>query len=63
MSEFAFKNVLHRHQAPTPGKAVTDSRRFPGHEERMAAHINRIRNHPCERTDGRKCKDCIKGKV
>ena len=56
---FSIKDRLRQHQAPTPGKVVTDSNRFPGHANRMASHIHRIRTHACERTDGKRCPDCI----
>ena len=59
----SMKDILRAGLDPTPGKHVTDSNRFPGHEARMAAHIHRARTHECERTDGRKCNDCIKGKL
>jgi len=59
MSLPAIRNNLRDHRAPTPGKVVTESRRFPGHDNRMASHIHRVWNHPCERTDGDRCDDCI----
>jgi hypothetical protein len=43
----------------TPGKVVTDSHRFEGHDTRMASHIHRVWNHRCERADGKRCEDCI----
>jgi len=63
MAGLSMKDILHSSTDATPGKHVRESSRFPGHEARMAAHIHRIRNHPCERTDGRKCADCIKGRL
>ena len=63
MHDLSIRNVLRINQRPTPGKFETDSNRFPGHENRMAAHIHRIRNHACERTDGKKCRDCVRGKL
>jgi len=57
------RNILRKERKPAPGKAVTDSNRFPGHENRMAWHIHRVWNHACERTDGRRCRDCIRRKV
>ncbi len=36
---------------------------FPGHDGRMEVHAHRVRFHTCERTDGQKCADCIKGKL
>ncbi len=62
MEQTAVRDIRRRNIKPTPGKADTDSNRFPGHSERMAAHIHRIRNHKCERTDGTWCKDCIRRK-
>jgi hypothetical protein len=59
----ALKDILPAAADPTPGRHVKDSNRFPGHEARMQAHIHRIRFHTCERIDGRKCADCIKGKL
>ena len=60
MQHVAIKNDLRRYQTPTPGKVVTASNGFEGHENRMAAHIHRVWNHPCERTDGTRCSDCIR---
>ena len=57
--QFSIKDRLKQHQAPTPGKVVTDSNNFAGHENRMADHIHRVWNHACERTDGKRCPDCI----
>lgn len=62
MPNLSMKNILHANIDPRPGRQVTDSNRFPSHEGRMKAHINRIRNHRCERTDGKKCPDCMRGK-
>ena len=62
MRGFSLKNVLKSHQYQTPGRASSDSNRHPGHANRMASHIHRIWNHPCERPDGPKCPDCIKRK-
>ena len=62
MQHEAIKNDLRRHQAPTPGKVVTDSNRFDGHDNRMAAHSHRVWNHACERTDSTKCTDCLRRK-
>ena len=55
----AVRNTLRQHQQPTPGKVVTDSNRFDGHDNRMASHSHRIWNHKCEQTGGKRCKDCI----
>ena len=63
MAGFAVKNILKSNQSRAPGKAETDSNRHPGHENRMAGHIHRIRTHVCEHPNGPKCADCIKGKV
>ena len=60
MQHEAIKNDLRRYQTPTPGKVVTASNCFEGHENRMAAHIRRVWNHPCERTDDTRCRDCIR---
>lgn len=57
----SLKDILLANTDATPGKLAKESHNFPGHEMRMAAHIQRVRNHPCERTDGRKCPDCVKG--
>lgn len=57
--QFSIKDTLRQHQAITSGKVVTDSHRFDGHDNRMASHIHRVRNHTCERTDGKRCPDCI----
>ena len=59
MSLPAIRNNLRKHQTPTPGKVVTESHRFPGHDNRMASHTHRVWNHACERTDGDRCGDCI----
>ena len=53
------KDILRSQQDPSPGKATSDSSNFPGHENRMADHIHRVWNHACERTDGKRCRDCI----
>jgi len=63
MGKLIVIDTLRRQQDATPGKHATDSNRFPGHEARLAGHIHRARTHECERTDGRKCNDCIKGKL
>ena len=63
MSRLLSKDILPESIEATPGNHVRESSRFPGHEARLAAHTHRIRNHPCERTDGRKCRDCIKGRL
>jgi len=57
--QFSIRDSLRQHQKPTPGKFVTDSNRFDGHDNRMASHIHRIWNHACERSDGSRCSDCI----
>jgi hypothetical protein len=57
------RDILPASAATTPGAYATDSDRFPGHEARMQGHIHRVRVHACERTDGGKCRDCIKGKL
>ena len=57
------KNILPLCIEPGPAKTAKDSNRFPGHQARMAAHIRRIHEHRCDRTDGRRCSDCIKGKL
>ena len=57
--ESSIRNTLQQYQNPTPGKVVTDSNCFRGHANRMASHTHRIRTHACERTDGKRCKDCI----
>ena len=59
MSQITLKDRLRHHQGPTPGKAVTASNRFDGHDYRMASHASRVWNHACERTDGARCTDCI----
>ncbi len=53
------KDILHSQRDTSPGKVTTDSHDFPGHENRMADHIHRIWNHVCERTDGKRCADCL----
>ena len=53
------KDTLHSQQDPSPGKTKTDSNNFPGHENRILEHIHRIWNHACERTDGKRCRDCM----
>jgi hypothetical protein len=63
MHGLSMKDILPASADRTPGKHVSDSNRFPGHEARMAAHIHRIRNHPCERIDGKKCPDCTRGRL
>ena len=59
MANLSVRNILPRECRPSTGKAVTDSNCFDGHENRMASRIHRIWNHACERTDGKRCKDCI----
>jgi hypothetical protein len=59
----SMKDVLHASADRTPGKHARESNRFLGHEARLAAHIHRIRNHPCERIDGKKCPDCTRGRL
>ncbi len=59
MQQLVIKDIRRSSQEPTPGKAAADSSRFPEHEVRMTSHVHRIWNHPCERTDGSKCSDCI----
>lgn len=59
MHGVALTNILARNRRPTPGEAVSDSNLFPGHENRMADHTRRIWHHTCERTDGKKCRDCL----
>ena len=63
MQDSSTKDILAASADRTPGRHVSDSNHFPGHEARMQAHIHRIRFHTCERTDGKKCPDCIKGKL
>jgi hypothetical protein len=58
----SLKDVLSSHQYHTPGRAVSDSNRYPGHENRMAGHIHRVRTHACEQPAGRECRDCIRRK-
>jgi hypothetical protein len=53
------KDTLRSQQNPSPGRATTDSSHFRGHEARMAALTERVWNHACERTDGKRCRDCI----
>lgn len=53
------RDNLHEQQDSSPGTSQTDSHDFPGHDNRMAAHIHRIWNHTCERADGKRCKDCL----
>lgn len=60
MQQEAIKNNLRRHQTPTPGRVITASNCFEGHENRMAAHRHRVLNHACEQADGARCKDCIR---
>jgi len=62
MLHHAIRNDLRRHQAPTPGKVITESNRFDGHENRVAAHAHRVWNHTCERSDGKRCGDCLRRK-
>ena len=62
MASFSIRDILHKERKATPGKVVTDSNRFNGHDNRMAAHIQRVWNHACERRDGRRCKDCLRRK-
>lgn len=52
------RNVLRREQRRPRSKEATDSNRFPGHEGRMAAHMMRIRNHPCQCGSGKRYADC-----
>lgn len=59
MLNSSVRNILRRERMPSRGKVVTDSNRFDGHDNRMASHIHRIWNHACERTDGKRCGDCI----
>lgn len=58
--QFSIKTNLRSQQDRARTKAVTDSNQFPGHDNRMRAHIHRIRNHECERTNGERCADCIR---
>ena len=44
----------------TGGSTLRVSADFPGHENRLAEHARRIRNHTCECNCKVKCKDCIK---
>ena len=60
MPQITLKNRLRQHQGPTPGKAVTASNRFDGHDIRMASHVRRVWRHACERTDGAACTDCFR---
>lgn len=59
MSDCIHKDVLRGQQDPPRGKASNNSADFPGHEARMATHIQRVWNHACERTDGKRCRDCL----
>ncbi len=63
MHGLSMRDILPASTDPTPGAYATDSNRFPGHEARMEGHIHRARTHPCERTDGRRCRDCTRGKL
>ena len=56
---YPIRDILKQDRIPTPGKVQTDSRDYPGHDNRMASHIHRIWNHRCERVDGGRCDDCI----
>jgi hypothetical protein len=55
-------NVLLAEQSRKPGKYSSDSFRFPGHEERMAGHIARVRGYPCPCGSGVRFGDCCLGK-
>jgi len=59
MLDPSIRNILRRERMPSRGKVVTDSNRFDGHDNRMASHVRRVRNHACERADGKCCGDCI----
>jgi len=59
MTPSGTKDILHSNRDPTPGRATNDSHRFPGHGNRMGNHIHRVWNHACERTDGKRCRDCL----
>ena len=60
MQQLVIKDIRRSNQVPTPGKVVTDSNRFAGHDNRIASHIHRVWKHTCERTDGERCGDCIR---
>jgi hypothetical protein len=61
MHEFPVRNLLGSHQAPSPGTFALDSRRFPGHEARLSAHVRRVWSHVCQAGDGQRCRDCLYG--
>ena len=64
------RNVLLAEQSRKSGKHSSDSYLFPGHEERMAGHIARVRAQTCPCGSGapfgncclgkRRCKGCAK---
>ncbi len=56
-------DILRREQhRPGNGRHSTESRMFPGHEDRMTFHMMRIRNHPCPCGSGVRFVDCCLGK-
>jgi hypothetical protein len=58
----ALRNVLPRMQRPTRC-AEGDEVRPPGHEQRLAAHEERIHNHPCPCGSGKRYVDCCIGRI
>lgn len=56
------RNILHREQDRGRRGPASDSHLFPGHEQRMAWHMMRVRNHPCPCGSERSFRDCCLGK-
>ena len=61
-NRYLLRNVLLAEQKPKSGKYSTDSYLFPGHEERVAGHIARVRTYPCPCGSGARFGDCCLGK-
>lgn len=56
------RNVLRREQDRDRSGPPSDSHLFAGHDQRMAYHMMRIRNHPCPCGSGDRFGDCCLGK-
>lgn len=45
-------------KSPAPDGFGVQSHDFPGHENRLASHTERIRGHPCECGSGKRYGEC-----
>jgi hypothetical protein len=62
-NQLCHRIVRNRDGGVTPGRHCDWSHQSVGHQERMAAHIERIHNHPCQCGSGLVYGRCCIGRM